>query len=127
MRAGILALALAAVSAHAQRMDAGEWEFVSEVALPGMPPQQTAYRSCLTAAQARDPLSWDPSQRLPSDCQVSEKLAPGGVSWEIECPTSGMRGAGKAQFSASSASSELKMTGGVVTKTRGNRVGPCKP
>ena len=125
MRAGLLALALVAASAHAQRMQPGEWEFVSEVSVPSMPPQQSAYRSCLSAAQARDPVAWS-NGRLPADCQVSEKLGPGSVSWEISCP-SGTRGAGKARFSANSMSSELRMSGGIVTKTRGNRVGPCKP
>jgi len=127
MKAAVLALVLVALDAQAQGMQPGEWEFVSEVAVPGMPAQQTAYRSCLTAAQARDPMAWDRGRRLPADCQVSEKLAPGSVSWTIECPSSGMRGAGKAQLSASSMSSVLEMSGGVATKTRGNRVGPCKP
>ena len=127
MRITVLALAFVAGAAHAQRMEPGEWEFVSEVGLPGMPSQQTAYRQCLTAEQARDPMAWNRGQRLPADCQVSEKLGPGSMSWEIECPSSGLRGAGKAQLSAASMSSELTMSGGVTTKTHGNRVGPCKP
>jgi hypothetical protein len=38
-----------------------------------------------------------------------------------------MRGAGRAQISRNNMSSELKLTGGVLTKTRGRRLGPCKP
>ncbi|MDH5578787.1 MAG: DUF3617 domain-containing protein [Betaproteobacteria bacterium] len=126
---GALLLALFAASAHAQRMEAGEWNFVSEIVMPGLPrPQQSASTACLSREQARDPLHWSPGARLPSDCSVGTvKLGPDATSWELECPQSGMRGAGKAQISRGSMSSELQMTGGVRTKTRGMRLGPCKP
>lgn len=129
MRALVVMLAFFAASAHAQRMEEGEWEFVSEIAMAGLPrPQQSASSACLSREQARDPLHWTPGARLPSDCRVSTvKLGPDATSWELECPVSGMRGAGKAQVSRGSMSSELKMTGGVATKTRGRRLGPCKP
>jgi hypothetical protein len=129
VRAFIVLLALAATSAHAQRMEEGEWEFVSEIAMAGLPrPQQSATVACLSRARTRDPLHWSPGARLPSDCRVGTvKLGPDSTSWELECPASGMRGAGKAQISRGSMSSELKLTGGVVTKTRGRRLGPCKP
>ena len=49
MRTLALLLALVAGAAQAQRMEEGEWEFVSEVAVPGLPrPQQSGYRACLT-------------------------------------------------------------------------------
>ncbi len=129
MRGLVLLLALLATSAHAQRMEEGEWEFVSEIAFAGaLRPQQSATVMCLSREQARDPLHWSPGARLPSDCRVGTiKLGPDATSWELECPASGMRGAGKAQISRGSMNSELKMTGGVTTKSRGRRLGPCKP
>lgn len=109
-------------------MEPGQWEFVSEVALPGLPPQQSASSACLGREQARDPLQWSQGARLPSDCHVATlKLGPDHTSWELECPASAMRGAGQAQISRNSMQGELKMTGGVVTKTRGRRLGACKP
>ncbi len=110
-------------------MEPGEWEFVSEVDMPGLPrPQQSGYRACLTSAQARDPMFWGRSARVPSDCRVTTlKLGPDYASWELDCPASGMRGAGRAQISRNSMSGELKLSGGVRTKTRGRRLGPCNP
>ena len=129
MRALVLLLALVATGAHAQRMEPGEWEFVSEIAMPGLPrPQQSGYRACLSAEQARDPMYWGRGAQLPSDCRVTTmKLGPDTTSWELDCPASSMRGAGRAQISRNSMSSELKLTGGVVTKTQGQRRGPCNP
>jgi hypothetical protein len=129
MRGLVVCLALLATSAHAQRMEAGEWEFVSEIVVPGLPqPRQSGYRACLNAEQARDPMYWGRGARVPSDCRVTTlKLGPDYTSWELECPASSMRGAGRAQISRNNMSSELKLTGGVTTKTRGRRLGPCKP
>jgi hypothetical protein len=110
-------------------MEEGEWEFVSEIATPGLPrPQQSGYRACLTREQAKDPMHWGRSAQVPSDCRVSTlKLGPDATSWELECPASSMRGAGRAQISRGSMSSELRLTGGIHTKTRGRRLGPCNP
>jgi hypothetical protein len=129
VRWALLVLAVLSLSAHAQRMEAGEWEFVSEIATPGLPrPQQSGYRACLTREQARDPMYWGRSAQVPSDCRVSTvKLGPDSTSWALECPASGMRGAGKAQISRGSLQSELRLSGGIHTKTRGRRVGPCNP
>ena len=125
----LLFLACVATAAHAQRMEAGEWAFVTEIATPGLPrPQQAGKQACLTRDQARDPLHWAGATRLPSDCRVGTlKLGPDVTSWDFECPVSGMRGAGRAQVSRNSMSSELELTGGVRTKTRGQRRGPCNP
>lgn len=130
MRAfALLLLAVSATSVQAQRMQAGEWEFVSGIVMPGLPrPQQSGYRTCLTREQAKDPMNWGRGAQLPSDCRVSTlELGPDHASWELECPASGMRGAGRAQISRNGMQGELKMTGGVLTKTRGRRLGPCKP
>jgi hypothetical protein len=129
VRWALVALAILASTAHAQRMEEGEWEFVSEIAMPGLPrPQQSGYRACLTREQARDPLYWGRSATVPSDCRVTTvKLGPDYTAWELDCPASNMRGAGRAQISRNSMSSELKLSGGVATKTRGRRLGACKP
>lgn len=125
----LLLLACVATAAHAQRMEEGEWEFVTEIATPGLPrPQQAGKQACLTRDQARDPLHWAGATRLPSDCRVGTlKLGPDVTAWDLECPASGMRGAGRAQISRNSMSSELELTGGIRTKTRGQRLGPCTP
>jgi len=129
VKALALALVLVSLPALAQRMEEGEWEFVSEIATPGLPrPQPSGYRACLTREQARDPMYWGRGAQLPSDCRVSTlKPGPDSTSWELDCPASGMRGAGKAQISRGSMQSELRLSGGVHTKTRGRRLGPCDP
>jgi hypothetical protein len=123
-----LLLVLVATTAQAQRMEPGEWEFVSEIDIPGLPrPQQSGYRTCLTREQAQDPMLWGRSATVPSDCKVtSVKLGPDYTAWEMDCPASNMRGAGRAQISRNNMSSELKLSGGVRTRTRGLRLGPCK-
>jgi Protein of unknown function (DUF3617) len=123
-----LLLALSSAAAQAQHMQPGQWAFVATVALPGLPPQQSASGACLDREQARDPMQWSQGARLPSDCRVAMlKLGPDHASWELDCPASAMKGAGRAQISRNSLQSELKMTGGVVYSTRGRRLGPCKP
>jgi len=131
-RLSVVFVALASLGhfskASAQSLEPGEWEFISEIAMPGLPrPQQSGYRDCLTREQAKDPMFWGRSATVPSDCRVSTlKLGPDYTSWELECPASNLRGAGKAQISRNNMTSELKLSGGVHTKTRGQRLGPCK-
>ena len=63
--------ALAAARVLAQDVEPGEWEFVTEVTMAGLPrPQQAGIRLCLTSQTARDPLQWN-AHPLPSDCRVS--------------------------------------------------------
>ena len=124
MKRLVLLLALVPTVAAAQSLDPGEWEFVSDIAMP----QQSGYRACLSSEQAKDPLFWGRGAHLPSDCRVvSQKLGPGMTSWQIECPASGMKGAGKAQTGSASMTSELQLSGGIRTQTRGQRRGPCNP
>jgi hypothetical protein len=124
------ALALASPGARAQQVEPGEWEFVTDVAMPGLPrPQQAGQRTCLTRETARDPLRWS-AHPLPSDCRVaSMKLGPDAVSWEMDCPASRMRGAGQARFGRGSLSAETQLGGGASvdmrTRTQGRRLGPC--
>jgi len=126
------ALALACSGVHAQQVEPGEWDFVTDVATPGLPrPQQSGLRTCLTREGTRDPLRWS-AHRLPADCRVaSMKLGPDTVSWEMECPASRMRGSGKARTPGGSLTAETQL-GGVAsvdmrTKTQGRRLGPCTP
>ena len=124
MKRLVLLLALVPTVAAAQSLDPGEWEFVSDIAMP----RQSGYRACLSSEQAKDPLFWGRGAHLPSDCRVvSQKLGPGMTSWQIECPASGMKGAGKAQTGSASMTSELQLSGGIRTQTRGQRRGPCNP
>lgn len=118
-------------SAEAQQVEPGEWDFVTDVAVPGLPrPQQAGIRTCLTRETARDPLRWS-AHPLPSDCRVaSMKLGPDAVSWEMDCPASRMRGVGKARMGAASLTAETQLGGGASvdmrTKTQGRRLGPCQ-
>ena len=125
-----LALALASSGAAAQQVEPGEWDFVTDVGMPGLPrPQQSGLRTCLTREGARDPLRWS-AHRLPADCRVATlKLGPDTVSWELECPGSGMRGKGNARLGKGSMQAETQLGGGASvdmrTKTQGRRLGPC--
>ena len=118
-------------SALAQQVDPGEWEFVTEIAVPGLPlPQQAGMRMCLTREQARDPINWTAHRSQPADCRITSlKLGPDTVSWAMECPESGMRGAGKARLGRGSLDAELQIGGGnsvdMRTRTQGRRLGPC--
>jgi len=131
MSQSILAFALVfcALGVHAQQLEPGEWDFVSRIDMPGLPrPQESGYRTCLAPAQAKDPLQWGRAAQVPADCRVTTlKLGPDTAAWELECPSSGMRGAGKARFGRGSMQSELQLSGGVRSKTEGRRLGPCNP
>ncbi len=124
-----LALVVGCTGVQAQSLEPGEWEFVSEIATPGLPrPQPSGYRACLSREQAKDPLHWGRGARLPSDCRVTTmKLGPDTASWELECPSSGLTGAGQARYFSGSMESEMQLAGGVRSKTKGRRLGPCKP
>jgi hypothetical protein len=124
-------LVLASANALAQQVEPGEWEFVTEIAIPGLPrPQQAGVRMCLTREQARDPINWTAHGSQPADCRITSlKLGPDTASWAMECPESGMRGAGKARIAQGSLEAELQIGGGnsvdMRTKTQGRRLGPC--
>jgi len=129
-----LALTAACCSAQAQQLEPGEWDFATTVTAPGLPkPSATGYRTCITREQSRDPTRWGSNPQQPADCRVTTlKLGPDSTSWDMECPGSGMRGAGKARFGRGSMESEVQLgspRGGVDLrmKTSGRRLGPCKP
>ena len=122
--------ALAAARVLAQDVEPGEWEFVTEVTMAGLPrPQQAGMRLCLTSQTARDPLRWN-AHPLPSDCRVATmKLGPDAASWQMECPSSGLRGSGNMRYRRGSLTAESQLGGGASvdmrTKTQGRRLGPC--
>ena len=129
-----LVLAFAALGAQAQQLDPGEWDFATTATAPGLPrPTSTGVRVCITQELSKDPLRWGSSPQQPADCRVTAlKLGPDTLGWDMECPGSGMRGAGKARFGRGSMESEVQLgstVGGVDLrmKTSGRRLGPCKP
>ena len=126
-------VALAALAAQAQQMEAGEWEFTNTMSSPMLPqPQTMTMKRCLTTKEVSDPAGWQP--RPESDCKVTPKGRSGdSVSWDIACPKSGMNGSGTARLTGATVESETKMTMSgqgqsvqMTTKTKGRRVGPCK-
>jgi hypothetical protein len=127
----LLAAMALAPAALGQQVEPGEWEFVTDVTMPGLPrPQQAGLRTCLTREMARDPLRWS-AHPLPADCRVaSMKLGPEAVSWEMDCAASGMRGKGQARFGRGSLTAETQLGGGASvdmrTRTQGRRLGPCQ-
>ena len=129
-RFAALALLFFAAGTAAQQVEPGEWDFVTDVTMPGLPrPQQAGMRTCLTRETARDPLRWS-AHPLPSDCRVATlKLGPDAASWEMDCPQARMRGNGKARFGRGSLTAETQLGGGASvdmrTKTQGRRLGPC--
>ena len=130
----VLALVLAmGAPAFAQEMEPGEWEFQVVITAPGMPkPQPMASRQCLTAELAKDPLRWGGNPSQPADCRITTlKKGPDAVSWQMECPATGMKGTGSARFGRGSMQSETQVGGGnsvdLRTRTTARRLGPCKP
>jgi hypothetical protein len=133
MRAILAFLLALALPALGQAMEPGEWEFQIVVTAPGMPkPQPMAYRHCVTAEQAKDPLRWGGNPSQPTDCRITTlKKGPDAVSWKMECPSTGMNGVGSARFGRGSMQSETQVGGGssadLRTRATGRRLGPCKP
>ena len=121
------------VPALAQEMEPGEWEFVTSMSAPGMPQAQTfTSKRCVTAKDS-DPSRWQDKQQA-SDCKVSpSKKSGGSYTWEVSCPSTGMRGTGTARVTRSTMDSEMRLAadmGGqkfeMVNKTTGKRLGACK-
>lgn len=127
-------LVVSASGVQAQQLDPGEWDFATTATAPGLPrPTSTGVRVCITQEQSKDPLRWGSSPQQPADCRVTTlRLGPDTLGWEMECPGSGLRGAGKARFGRGSMESEVQLgssVGGIDLrmKTSGRRLGPCQP
>jgi hypothetical protein len=121
--------------ALAQQMDPGEWEFTSTMTSPAMPqPHVMKYARCMKKEDL-DPSRWAGKQQGKTDCSTTPARRSGGTyTWEVTCPSSGMRGTGTAKVARDSVESEMRITGGgpgkkfeMFTRTTGTRLGPCKP
>ena len=128
-----LVLFVATPALAQETMEPGEWEFQIVITGPGMQkPQPMSYRHCVTAEQAKDPLRWGGNPSQPTDCRITTlKKSPDAVSWQMVCPSTGMKGTGSARFGRGSMQSETQVGGGnsvdMRTRTTGRRLGPCKP
>ena len=127
--------AVASTAAFAQpKLEPGEWEFTHTMSSPKLPnPQTMTMKKCVKKEDAGDPMSW--SGKQDRDCKVTPKGTSGDThTWEMSCPSSGMRGTGKARFSRGTIESEMKMSGSstkgekfdMTTKMSGRRLGSCK-
>jgi hypothetical protein len=131
----LLAAASGAAAAQQQGMEPGEWELTTTISSPMMPKPQTAtVRHCIKAEDLAEPSRWMGGSPPGSDCTLTplERDAR-GASWEMACPSSGLKGRGRARFAAGLMDSEMQMSGmqegkkfEMQTKTRGRRLGPCR-
>jgi hypothetical protein len=120
--------------AFAQEMEPGEWQFTSTMTSPMMPQPQVMNHSRCVTKEDSDPSRWADKQQAKSDCKVSpSKRSGGNYSWEVSCPSSGMRGTGTAKVTRSTVESELRLSGDMggqkfemLNKTTGKRLGACK-
>ena len=133
----LIAASLAASATAAlgqQQMEPGEWEFTNTMTSPMMPgPQTMTTRTCVKKENAGDPMSW--SGKQDRDCKVTPKgKSPDSYSWEMSCPSSGMRGTGTARYGRGTVEVEVKMSGNstkgekfdMTTRMSGRRLGHCK-
>jgi hypothetical protein len=132
----LLCLILIALCAPAlaQEMEPGEWQFTTTTTSPMMPQPQVMNHSRCVTKEDSDPSRWADKQQAKSDCKVSpSKKSGGNYSWEVSCPSSGMRGTGTARVTRSTVDSELRLSGDMggqkfemLNKTTGKRLGACK-
>jgi uncharacterized protein DUF3617 len=129
--AGLLLIGLCS-PALGQEMEPGQWEFTTTMSMPGMPQPQTMTNArCITKADS-DPSRWADKQQ--GDCKVSPSRKSGGTyTWDVSCPSSGMRGTGTARVTRSTVESELRLAGDMggqkfemLNKTTGKRLGACQ-
>lgn len=130
--AAFLVLAALSLPAAAQ-MRPGEWEFNSRMQSPMLPkPQVSTVRQCISKAEAEDPARFS-SRDQPQDCRMTPGArGAGSFEWTIECPKMGMKGTGKARFTATTAESEMYMSMEsqgqkmeMRSSSKGRFVGPC--
>ena len=118
----------------AQEMEPGEWQFTTSMTSPMMPkPHTTTITRCVKKEDA-DPSKLGSQDQGKSDCKMTPgKKSGGSYSWEVTCPSSGMKGTGTARSTGSTVESEMRMSGTqqgqkfeMHTKTTGKRLGACK-
>ena len=129
----VLAIALAASAAHAQKMEPGEWEFTNTMSSPKLPkPQTMTMKRCITKEDVTDPAHFQGKPE--ADCKVTPKGKQGDAyAWEMSCPKSGMKGSGTTRYGKNTVEGETKVTASskgqpfdMTTKMKGRRLGPCK-
>jgi len=130
----LVLLATAGSGAAAQGMEPGEWELTTTIASPMMPqPQTMTVKRCIKAEDLAEPSRWMGGKPPGSDCTLTPQARDArGASWVMACPSSGMKGKGRARFTAGMMDSEMQMSGmqegkkfELSTRTRGRRLGPC--
>ena len=122
------------VPALGQEMQPGEWQFTTTMTMPGMPQPQVMNHSRCVTKEDSDPSRLADRQQGKSDCKVSGMKKSGGTqSWEVNCPSTGMRGTGTARVTATTVDSEMRLAGDMGgqkfemhNKTTGKRLGDCK-
>jgi hypothetical protein len=128
-------LAAICLPAFAQQLVPGEWQFDTVMTSPMLPkPQTSTFTRCVKKEEASDPSKWGGRAQAQSDCVTTPgRKSPDSYSWELACPTSGMRGRGSARFGRGTVQSEMLMAGelqgrrfDITSKTSGKRLGPCK-
>ena len=128
-----LAIALASTTAHAQKMEPGEWEFTNTMSSPKLPkPQTMTMKRCITKEDVTDPAHFQGKPE--ADCKVTLKGKQGDAyAWEMSCPKSGMKGNGTTRYGKNTVEGETKVTASskgqpfdMTTKMKGRRLGPCK-
>ena len=134
MRIACLLLIAVCAPALGQEMQPGEWQFTTTMTMPGMPQPQVMNQSRCVTKEDSDPSRWADKHQGKSDCKVTGMKKSGGTqSWEVSCPSTGMRGTGTARFTATTVESEMRLAGDMGgqkfemhNKTTGKRIGACK-
>ena len=127
-------LAAASLSAAAQSMEPGEWQFVTTMTSPMMPkPQTSTITQCVSKQEADDPTRFTAKEEA-SDCVVTPGVrTASSYTWTVSCPKQGMSGKGSARFSRGTVESDVQVTMegqgqkmDMRTTMSGRHVGPCR-
>src|SRR5919108_6462572 len=107
MRALVLLLLLP-LTAFAQGLEPGEWEFSSTMPSPQLPkPQSMTFKHCIKKEDANNPERWMGQRNQQTDCKFTPlKKSSEGYSWEMNCPESRMKGNGTVRIGTGTMQSE---------------------
>ena len=129
----LIFIAVLGLISHAWGIDfqAGRYEIISEIQMPGMEPPPVTITRCMTP---QDPLP-DQSTTDPN-CTVIDMNTEGNtVSWKVDCDHEGqkMRGKGKMTYHGDHFEGNVETTmldpdGNMkmTTVIKGKRIGPCQ-
>jgi hypothetical protein len=136
MKKVVFAFLLAAgMPALGQGLEPGEWEFSSTMTSPMFPkPQSMNFKHCIKKEDADNPERWMGQKQRETDCKFTPlKKSGDGYSWEMNCPTSNMKGSGTVRIGQGTMQSDMRMSGDAKgqkfemhTKMSGKRLGACK-